>query len=107
MGRTVPTFHQLIEQAQARFAPYRRALRREDQRVFDELFARVKYYAPSGSMDAPASPLDTIFFTLLLEQQKRLRALAARLRRLETAHGVHGLAVRSLPGARGDGAVDD
>lgn len=83
MGRTVATFHQLIEQAQARFAKFRRALRREDQQVFDELFARVKYYAASGSMEAAWNPLDTIFLALFLEQQKTLRALEERLRVLE------------------------
>ena len=83
MGRTIATFHQLIEQTRARFAPYRRALRREDQQAFDALFDRAKYYAASGSMDAPASPLETILLTFVLEQEKTLRALEARLRALE------------------------
>jgi len=90
MGRTIATFHQLIEQTRARFAPYRRALRREDQQAFDALFDRAKYYAASGSMDAPASPLETILLTFTLDQEKTLRALEAcltdvqaRLRALE------------------------
>jgi hypothetical protein len=116
MGRTIATFHQLIEQAQARFAPYRRALRREDQPVFDELFARVKYYAASGSMAAGWEPLEAIFLSMLLEQRKqlhaqeaRLQALAERLRALERPEGNHAqrLAAGPLPGAGGDGPVDD
>jgi len=83
MGRTIATFHQLIEQTRARFAPYRRALRREDQQVFDSLFERAKYYAASGSMEAPANPLETILLTFVLEQEKALRALEARLHALE------------------------
>lgn len=79
MGRTIATFHQLIEQTRARFAPFRRALRREDQQVFDELFERVKYYAASGSMEAGWDPLEAILLALLLEQQKALRALEQRL----------------------------
>jgi len=109
MGRTIATFHQLIEQTQARFAPYRRALRREDQQVFDELFARVKYYAASGSMEAGWEPLDAIFLSMLLEQQKRLRALEGRLRAVELEENDHAewLAAGPLPGAGGNGPVDD
>lgn len=107
MGRTIATFHQLIEQTQARFAPYRRALRREDQRVFDALFARVKYYAASGSMEASWNPLEVILLSLLLDQEKALRALAERLRLLEGGHGTPRLAARPLPDARGDGPLGD
>jgi hypothetical protein len=83
MGRTIATFHQLIEQTRARFAPFRRALRREDQQVFDELFERVKYYAASGTMEAGAEPFEAVVLALLLEQQKTLRALEARLKEAE------------------------
>ena len=38
MGRTVPTFVQLIQQAADRWRKFRRALRREDQPHFDRLF---------------------------------------------------------------------
>lgn len=117
MGRTIATFHQLIEQAQARFAPYRRALRREDQRVLDELFARAKYYAASGSMEAGWEPLEVIFLSLFVEQQKTLRAqetclrqLTERLRALEFPRENDDgkrLAARPLPHTGGDGAVDD
>ncbi len=83
MGRTIATFHQLIEQTQARFAKFRRALRREDQQVFDELFARVKYYAASGSFEAAWEPMEAIFLAMLIEQQRQLRVLTARLQVLE------------------------
>lgn len=107
MGRTVATFHQLIEQAQARFARFRRALRREDQQVLDELFARAKYYAASGTAETPWHPLEAIFLSLFLEQHKALRALQQRVAALENDHAARGLVVGPLPGARGDGPVGD
>lgn len=107
MGRTIATFHQLIEQTQARFAKFRRALRREDQQVFDELFARVKYYAASGSFEAAWEPMEVIFLAMLVEQQRQLRVLTARLQVLENPDADRSLAARPLPGARGDGAVGD
>ncbi|MFQ5663916.1 MAG: hypothetical protein ACE5HL_08795 [Terriglobia bacterium] len=107
MGRTIATFHQLIEQTQARFAPYRRALRREDQAVFDELFAWVKRQAAAGSMEASWNPLETIFLTLFLEQQKAIRALAERVQVLEGEDAARRLAAGRISGARGDGSVGD
>ncbi len=107
MGRTVATFHQLIEQSRARFAKFRRALRREDQQVFDELFERVKYYAAAGSFETAWNPLDAIFLSLLLEQQKEIRALQERLRAMENHGADRRLAVGPVSGPRGDGAVGD
>jgi hypothetical protein len=107
MGRTIATFHQLIEETRTRFAPYRRALRREDQQVFDRLFARAKYYAASGSMEAAWDPLDTIFLTFFLEQERTLRTLEERLRVLENDNGSQRLAPGPLPDAGGDGSVGD
>jgi hypothetical protein len=113
MGRTIATFHQLIEQTRARFALYRRALRREDQQAFDSLFDRAKYYAGSGSMDAPSSPLETILLTFLLEQEKTLRALEAcltdvqaRLRALENGNAER-LVAGPLSDPGGHGPVGD
>ena len=106
MGRTIATFHQLIEQTRVRFAPYRRALRREDQQAFDALFDRAKYYAASGSMEAPSNPLETILLTFVLEQEKALRALESRLRALENGDAER-LAAGPLPDAGGHGAVGD
>ncbi len=107
MGRTIATFHQLIEQTRARFAPFRRALRREDQQVFDELFERAKYYAASGTMEAGAEPFEAVVLAFLLEQQKTLRALEARLRLLENANATEWLVARPLPGAGGNGPLGD
>lgn len=107
MGRTIATFHQLIEQTRARFAPFRRALRREDQQLFDELFERAKYYAASGTMEAGAEPFEAVVLAFLLEQQKSLRALEARLHLLENADATGWMAARPLPGAGGDGPLGD
>jgi len=75
--------------------------------VFDLLFARAKYYAASGSMEAAWDPLDTIFLTFLLEQEKALRALEERLRSLEQENAAQRLAAGSLPNVGGDGSVGD
>ena len=49
MGRTVPTFVQLIQQAAEHWKKFRRALRREDHEHFDRLFVRVRYYTQAAT----------------------------------------------------------
>src|SRR2546429_3256305 len=52
MGRTVPTFVQLIQEAAERWKKFRRALRREDQPHFDRLFVRVRCYTQAATYQA-------------------------------------------------------
>ena len=56
MGRTVPTFRQLIDDAIARWSKFRRALRREDQEYFDLLFRRVRSYTQAATYQASDNP---------------------------------------------------
>lgn len=111
MGRTVATFHQLLEETQMRWGKYRRALRREDQQVFDELFARVRTYVASGSFQTPWNPLDAIFLTLLLDQQKQIHQLSERWAapasrpQGESPDGDRRLAPGSVPAPAGHGPV--
>ena len=51
MGRTVPTFVQLIQDAAERWKKFRWALRREDQPHFDRLFVRVRAYTQAATAD--------------------------------------------------------
>jgi hypothetical protein len=49
MGRTVPTFVQLIEATVQKWQKFRRALRREDQEHFDRLFHSVRSYKQAAT----------------------------------------------------------
>jgi hypothetical protein len=75
MGRTVPTFRQLIDDAIARWAKFRRALRREDQEYFDRLFRRVRTYTQAATYQASDNPMEAILLSIALDQEKRLDAL--------------------------------
>ena len=83
MGRTVPTFRQLIDDAIARWSKFRRALRREDQEYFDRLFRRVRSYTQAATYQASDNPMEAILLSIALDQEKRLDALerAAQRRR--------------------------
>ena len=75
MGRTVPTFRQLIDDAMARWWKFRRALRREYQEYFDRLFRRVRSYTQAATYQASDNPMEAILLSIALDQEKRLDAL--------------------------------
>src|SRR5271170_6365555 len=87
MGRTVPTFRQLIDDAIARWSKFRRALRREDQEYFDRLFRRVRSYTQAATYQASDNPMEAILLSIALDQEKRLDALEQAAQPLETGAG--------------------
>ena len=123
MGRTVPTFRQLIDDAMARWSKFRRALRREDQEYFDRLFRRVRSYTQAATYQASDNPMEAILLSIALDQEKRLDALerAAQpaekhMEKLDAPRTSDGnrqpdtdqrMDFRSLPEPAGDEAVAD
>jgi len=79
MGRTVLPFNQVLEQEFRSWAKFRRALRKEDQEAFDALFGAAKYHVAAASYASQLNPLEAIFLSILIEHQKALDALQARL----------------------------
>src|SRR5512137_2777306 len=87
MGRTVPTFRQLIDDTIARWSKFRRALRREDQEYFDRLFRRVRSYTQAATYQASDNPMEAILLSIALDQEKRLDALERAAQPLEPGAG--------------------
>lgn len=94
MGRTVPTYVQFISEAAAKWAKFRRALRREDQQHFDRLLGGVRYFSPAGTYQCAEDPRESIVLSMFLDLQKRLAAIEARLKMPET--NIPGLESRDL-----------
>lgn len=67
MGRTLPTTTQIILDEQQAFLNFRRALRKEDQRVFDELFARARKHIMAINQADHVLPFEAILLAMLLE----------------------------------------
>jgi hypothetical protein len=80
MGRTTPTATMLIQFEESSWSQFRRALRKEDQSVFDELFTYAKMNLPAISIQARPMPFESILLAILVEQQKQIRALTDKLR---------------------------
>lgn len=105
MGRTVPTFRQLIEEAAAHWAKFRRALRREDQQHFDRLFHRARCYCQAATYQCHDNPMEAILLSIVLDLEKRLSRLEKIALGAEVSNEVERLDLRPLPLLSGDGAV--
>jgi aryl-alcohol dehydrogenase-like predicted oxidoreductase len=84
MGKTLPPFSQLIEAERRRWAPFKRALAKEDQTIFDRLFDCAKRHVQAGVMVSRAWPFETIVMAVLLEQQKQVEQLERLLDALQS-----------------------
>jgi hypothetical protein len=107
MGRTVPTFRQLIDDAIARWAKFRRALRREDQEYFDRLFRRVRTYTQAATYQASDNPMEAILLSIALDQEKRLDALERAVLPLEKIpEQLDALEIPALPQPSGEDVAE-
>ncbi len=108
MGRTVPTFVQLIHDATARWTKFRRALRREDQPFFDRLFRRARFYTQAATYQCHDNPMEATLLSIALDQEKRMDALERALHvKKEELHETSGLDLRPLSLPAGNEAVAD
>jgi len=107
MGRTVPTFRQMIETAVQHWSKFRRALRREDQADFDRLFQRVRYYTQAATYQCNDDPMEAILLAIALDQEKRLHAVERVLQQEGVLHERTGMDSRSLPEPEGNDALAD
>jgi hypothetical protein len=79
MGKTLPPFSQLIEGERRRWAPFKRALPKEDQTAFDRMFDCAKLHIQAGVMISRPWPFETIVMAMLLEHQKRIERILKQL----------------------------
>ena len=62
---------------------FRRALRKDDQEIFDELFIAPKTQMQAGAYASNAKPFETMLICMLIELKKELKLLEQRVARAE------------------------
>jgi hypothetical protein len=75
LGKTLPPFRQLIAYARRRWAPFKRALPKEDQAILDRLLDCAKRHIQAGVMVSRPWPFETMVMAVLLEHEKRIEHL--------------------------------
>jgi hypothetical protein len=79
MGRTLPSITQAFLQEQESFHRFRRALRRGDQLVLDDLFASAHQHLAAAAYAAHPLPFETFLLAMLLEEHKHVLRLESLL----------------------------
>jgi hypothetical protein len=82
MGRTVPTFTNLIDAELSSWSKFRRGLRKEDQEAFDEIFRAAKLHLAENFYAMRAVPFESMMMSILIEQQKAIRKLEKEVEKL-------------------------
>lgn len=94
MGRTVPTFTNIIDLELASWSKYRRGLRKEDQELFDDVFRSAKLHLAENFYAMRTIPFESIVMSIIVEQRKLIRSLQDRIVRLEEQQGCRGAEVQ-------------
>lgn len=83
MGRTNPTFRDVVRRFEERWQPYRRALRRRDQPHFDRLVEHAREHADASGYLNHEDPTVPILLSIALAQEATLADLETRIEELE------------------------
>ena len=75
MGRTVPSFRMLLEEIVIELSVFKRALRGEDKIAFDSLMNKAREHASSCTVTPVLEPMDAVFLSILVEQEKEIISL--------------------------------
>lgn len=86
MGRTLPTTSMLVQQEEQAFARFRRALRRSDQVILDDLFASAHQHLAAAQYAAHALPFEVMLLSMLLEEHKEVLRLRQQVEVLVGKH---------------------
>jgi hypothetical protein len=83
MGRTNPTYRDVLRALDNQWSDYRRGLRRADQQRFDQLFAYIRAHADASGYLNHTEPFYPALVSIDLEQEARLDEIENRLKQLE------------------------
>ncbi|TXT62782.1 MAG: hypothetical protein BAJALOKI3v1_500010 [Promethearchaeota archaeon] len=83
MGRTVPSFRPALEEEIESWKDFKRALRPDDQKIFDKLMNYARIHADAGSLAARPMLSEILFMSYTIEQEKKIEALQKRIKELE------------------------
>ncbi len=75
MGRTDPTISEVLQEEEAAFSRFRRALRRRDQLALDDLFTAARQHLAAAQYASHALPFEVFLLSMLLEEHKEVMRL--------------------------------
>jgi hypothetical protein len=80
LGRTVPTYRNVLENLIKEWQEFKRALRKEDREAFDRLIEKARMHASAASYETRLDPMESMFMSILLEQEKEIQELKEKIK---------------------------
>jgi hypothetical protein len=80
MGRNSLTYRQRLEEEISRWSPFRKALLRDEQEVFDRLVDQAFRYVHAGTMYTLRDAFDVFLMSSLMSHEERLGVLERMLK---------------------------
>jgi len=82
MGNVTPTITDILHTEEANLAKFRRALRREDQLIFDDLFVAAYKHRAAASYAGHLLPFETFLLSMQIEEHKEVKRLRREVENL-------------------------
>ena len=83
MGRTVPPFRPALEMEIQSWGEFRRGLKPDDRRTFDELISYTRNHADAGSLAARPELTQYMFMAMIVEHHNEINRLREYIKKLE------------------------
>jgi hypothetical protein len=99
MGRTIASITQTWQEEEAALNRFKRALRKDDQVILDELLVMSRLHLAEASYASNLYPLDMYLIAILLEVYKQLKATQRQLYDHDQHKDQNAWSGRSLPQA--------
>ncbi|MDX1378215.1 MAG: hypothetical protein R3307_05150 [Anaerolineales bacterium] len=82
MGNVTPTITDILHREEANLAKFRRALRREDQLIFDDLFVAAYKHRAAAGYAGHLLPFETFLLAMQIEDHKEVLRLRRKVESL-------------------------
>ncbi len=79
MGKSVPTYREELDKIISEWSKFKRALRKEERKYFEELMLNAKKHGSAAQYQANPDPMESLFISILLEHQKTLARLERKV----------------------------
>lgn len=85
MGRTLPTQVQLLRNEEESWKSFRRALRKDDQVAFDDVWAYARRHSTAASMASRPLPFEAHFLSMIVGLKREIDVLKDALSHQQSA----------------------
>lgn len=83
MGKTNPTYRDMVESQIEDWSNFRRGLRKRRKQKFDEVTRQMRIADQAGGIQNPIDPTETMYLSLFISYEKRISGLEKTVEELE------------------------